>query len=171
MIHPWALVGQPPESRDYRHVTEGFTPEIAATATLEAFVTVDAGVERPTSVGDRSWLMKKVHVGHDAVIGDNVEIAPLTSVGGYVEIGDGVKVGQGAVFKPRVKVGDGAVIGAGAVVVKDVPAGETWAGNPARRLKPNPTAQTPLEQEGWEALALASGVAPEWIDWYQESRA
>lgn len=78
--------------------------------------------------------MKKVHVGHDAVIGDGCEIAPLTSVGGHVELGRDVRVGQGATFKPFVKVGDGARIGMGAVVTKDVPPGEVWAGCPARPL-------------------------------------
>lgn len=136
MIHHTALIGEPPEHREHRHSTKThFYPDISPTATIEAFVTVDAGVLRPTKVGHRSWLMKKVHVGHCAEIGDDCEIAPLASIGGECELGHRVKVGQGAVFKPRVKVGNDAVIGAGAVVVKDVPAGETWVGNPAKKLR------------------------------------
>lgn len=135
MIHYLAVIGDPPEHRDHRFTGDHVGVDIHPSATVEALVTVDAGVFRPTKIGARSWLMKKVHVGHDAVIGDDCEIAPLTSVGGEVELGDGVRVGQGATFKPRVKVGDGARIGMGAVVTKDVPAGETWVGNPARRLE------------------------------------
>ena len=136
MIHPLAVIGEPAEHRRFRRI-DGFQfrpPRIHPTATIEALVTVDAGIERATKIGARSYLMKKVHVGHDAVIGDDCEIAPLTSVGGHVELGNGVRVGQGAVFKPFVKVGDGARIGMGAVVTKNVPAGETWVGNPARPL-------------------------------------
>lgn len=114
--------------------TPGHYPEIHPTAIVEAFCTVDAGVERPTRVEEGAWLMKGVHVGHDAVIGANAELAPHCSVGGHAEIGPNVRVGQGALFKPYVKVGEGARIGMGAVVVKDVPSGETWVGNPARRL-------------------------------------
>ena len=72
---------------------------------------------------------------HDAVIGEDCEIAPHTSVGGHVELGDGVRVGQGAVFRPFVKVGEGARIGAGAVVVRDVPANEVWVGKPAGPMR------------------------------------
>lgn len=132
MIHPTALIGEPPQMRG--HDGPGLAPLICESARVEAYVTVDAGCKARTFVGARTWLMKMVHVGHDAHIGDDCEIAPLTSVGGHVWIGDRVKVGQGATFKPYVKVGDDARIGMGAVVIHDVPAGEVWAGNPARRI-------------------------------------
>lgn len=132
MIHHLAVIGDPPEHRDFKGPM--FRPQIAGDARVEALVTVDAGMFRPTTIGSRTWLMKKVHVGHDAIIGMDCEIAPLTSVGGEVEIGDRVRIGQGATFKPRVIVGSDARIGMGAVVTKNVPAGETWVGNPARKL-------------------------------------
>nr|WP_314444346.1 acyltransferase [uncultured Sphingomonas sp.] len=47
----------------------------------------------------------------------------------------GASIGAGAVILPGVRIGAGAMIGAGAVVTRDVPAGETWVGNPARRLR------------------------------------
>jgi putative colanic acid biosynthesis acetyltransferase WcaB len=49
-------------------------------------------------------------------------------------IGDRVDVGAHVVVLGGVRVGDDAVIGAGSVVVRDVPAGATVAGNPARVL-------------------------------------
>ena len=49
-----------------------------------------------------------------------------------VTIGRDVWVGGGAIILPGVSIGDGAVIGAGSVVTRDVPAGQTVVGNPAR---------------------------------------
>ncbi|MGK9065029.1 sugar O-acetyltransferase [Stutzerimonas chloritidismutans] len=49
-----------------------------------------------------------------------------------VLIGEHVWIGGGAIILPGVTVGDGAVIGAGSVVTRDVAAGATVMGNPAR---------------------------------------
>lgn len=45
-------------------------------------------------------------------------------------------IGGGALIMPGVNIGDDALIGAGSVVTRDVPAGATVAGNPARVLVP-----------------------------------
>lgn len=53
-----------------------------------------------------------------------------------ITIGRNVWIGGGALVMPGVTVGDDAIIGAGSVVTRDVPAGATVAGNPARVLSP-----------------------------------
>lgn len=52
-----------------------------------------------------------------------------------IVIGDDVFIGGHVIILKGVEVGDGAVIGAGSVVTKNVPAGEIWAGNPAKCLR------------------------------------
>jgi maltose O-acetyltransferase len=85
-----------------------------------------------------------VSIGEGAQIGPAVQIYtadhprdPETRRAGLefgrpVAIGRNVWIGGGAIILPGVRVGDDAVIGAGAVVTRDVPAGATAMGNPAR---------------------------------------
>ncbi len=40
----------------------------------------------------------------------------------------------GAIVVPGVTVGEGAVLGAGSIALEDIPDGEIWAGNPARKI-------------------------------------
>jgi len=54
---------------------------------------------------------------------------------GKVEIGKNVVIGTGATILPGVKIGDKAIIGAKALVMDNVPAGQTWVGVPARKLR------------------------------------
>jgi hypothetical protein len=130
-----AVIGHAPEDRNWKPGDRAHKPFICSGARIEAFVTVDAGTKRATHIGRRTWLMKHVHVGHDAYIGEDCEVAPGAVICGHAYIGKGVKIGVNASILPYRKVGDGARIGAGAVVTKDVPAYETWVGSPAQEVR------------------------------------
>ncbi|MFK3888867.1 sugar O-acetyltransferase [Sphingomonas sp. NPDC079357] len=52
-----------------------------------------------------------------------------------ITIGRNVWIGGGALILPGVTIGDDAIIGAGSVVTRDVRAGATVAGNPARERR------------------------------------
>lgn len=132
--HHTAIIGQCPEHRDWTPDMPMYEPEIAASVRIEALVTVDSGMKAATYIGPRSYLLKKCHVGHDAQIGADCEIAVGAIVGGHCVIGKGAKIGLGAIVLPGVRVGVRAHVGAGAVVTKDIPDGEVWAGVPARVL-------------------------------------
>ncbi len=73
-------------------------------------------------------------VDHDCVLGEGVHIAPGAHVSGGVTIDEGTWVGVGACVRQGLYIGAGAMVGAGAVVLRDVPAGATVVGNPARPL-------------------------------------
>lgn len=85
-----------------------------------------------------------VSIGDDCQIGPGVQIYgadhprdPAVRRSGLesgkpVRIGRNVWIGGGAIILPGVTVGDDAIIGAGSVVTRDVPAGVTVMGNPAR---------------------------------------
>jgi NDP-sugar pyrophosphorylase family protein len=70
---------------------------------------------------------------HEVPLGSRREIrlAPI-------RIGKGVFVGARSIVLKGVTIEDGAVIGAGSVVTRDIPKGETWVGNPARRVGKDP---------------------------------
>jgi sugar O-acyltransferase (sialic acid O-acetyltransferase NeuD family) len=117
---------------------------IHPSAVQSEFARIEAGsffaagsVIGPSStIGSSVIINHGAVVDHDCVVGDFSHIAPNATLGGGVRIGKGVLVGAGANVLPGIEIADRAIIGAGAVVLKNVAAGEVWAGVPAgRRVK------------------------------------
>ena len=85
-------------------------------------------------VGAFNLFNYAVTIGHDALVGSFDVVNPAASIGGWVEIGDRVLVGTGAQVLQHLTLGPDATVGAGAVVTRDVGAGVTVVGVPARPM-------------------------------------
>jgi sugar O-acyltransferase (sialic acid O-acetyltransferase NeuD family) len=94
-----------------------------------AVLTADATVGRHVAV------MPNVVVTHDAVVGDFATLASGVKLGGGVTVGEGAYLGAGALVREGARIGAWSQIGMGSVVLHDVPDGEVWVGNPARKLR------------------------------------
>jgi sugar O-acyltransferase (sialic acid O-acetyltransferase NeuD family) len=88
----------------------------------------------PITIGRHVVIMPQVVFTHDDVIGDHTTFGAGVRLAGGVVVEPGAYVGSGALVREHVTIGAGALVGMGAVVTRDVPPGEVWAGNPARRL-------------------------------------
>lgn len=86
-------------------------------------------------VGAHVAMMPRVVLTHDDVVEDYATLASGVLLGGGVRVGRGAYIGAGAMVREQVTIGAGSVVGMGSVVLRDVPPGEVWAGNPARRLR------------------------------------
>lgn len=143
-IGPGTVIVRPLRLRGVERITLGAGCAVYEGAWLQA-----EGADGSITVGDRAYLghdvhvhaIDPIHIGDDVVLADGVFVA-TTDHGrtdrsavhgtGPVVIGDRVFVGQRAVVLGGVTIGEGATVGAGAVVTRDVPAGATVGGVPAR---------------------------------------
>jgi non-ribosomal peptide synthetase-like protein len=102
-------------------------------------------------IGRGAAVAAEVDLGGYWVDGDVVHI-------GKIRIGAGAAVGSRSTLLPGARIGKGSEIAAGSTVVGAVPAGQRWAGSPARRAGksgvPWPSVR-PARSRSW---ALAYGV-------------
>ena len=95
---------------------------------------IDRGALADTIIGDYTKINNLCHIAHNNKIGRNVSITGCVNVSGSNVIDDDVWIAPNSSIRGWVHIGKGATVGMGAVVVKDIPEGETWVGNPAHKM-------------------------------------
>jgi 2,3,4,5-tetrahydropyridine-2,6-dicarboxylate N-acetyltransferase len=109
----------------------------------EAIILMGAVVNTNASIGRGTMIDMNAVVGSGALIGEGCHIGAGAVIAGVLEpvsdcaviIEDNVLIGANAVILEGVHVKENAIVGAGAVVTKDVAAGSTVVGVPAREIK------------------------------------
>lgn len=88
-----------------------------------------------TIIGKSTKIGSYCNVGHNCVLGTNNIITSNVIIAGSTKIGNDTFLGIASSIKHGMNIGSNATIGQGSVVVKHVPEGETWVGNPAKKIE------------------------------------
>ena len=79
---------------------------------ITGLVTIDAGTEDITTIGNNCFIMKHAHIGHDCQIKDNVTISCGAKIGGHSIIKEYSNIGLNAVLHQFTIIEQGCMIGA-----------------------------------------------------------
>ena len=102
---------------------------------IGANCTIDRGSVRNTIINNSCKMDDQVHLAHNVTIGEGCLISGGTFIGGSATIGAYSMLGGKVDIGPHVVTGERSVFAARSCVLKSVPGGQMYAGNPAREIK------------------------------------
>ena len=109
--------------------------ELQADVEVGAGSTIDRGTFGPTLIGEGTKIDNQVMIAHNCRIGRHNLICSQVGVAGSSVTGDYVVLAGQVGVCDHVEIGSGAVLGAKAGVMNNIPAGQTYAGIPAKPIR------------------------------------
>lgn len=135
VVGSYTVIGGLPEHRDFYDDVDLVRSKgvwLQDGVRVFEFVSIHAGTERMTVLGEWSAVFNHTHVAHDVIVGRKATIAGPSSIGGFCEIQDFATVGGGSLLHQKSTVGAFSFLGAGSFLKGHLPPGELWMGRPAR---------------------------------------
>lgn len=110
---------------------------IGSKSVLRDRVTIHAGIDESTAIGDLNYLHSNCHIDHDCRTGIGVVLAPSVVLGGRVVLEDFCQIGLGSCLHQGCSVGALSMVGMNSTVKGVVPEMCLYYGSPARYRDPN----------------------------------
>jgi UDP-N-acetylglucosamine acyltransferase len=142
-VGPYASIGMKPDMRidelpgawwEEKAPNWEFSVTIGNHSVIKEHVSVHCGTHRSTFLGSNSYIMPKVHIGHDVVLIGDCTISPNAQIAGHVVIGRGATLGMSVLVHQRIKIGCGSMIGMGTQVRRNVDFFSKVLGTPQRTV-------------------------------------
>jgi len=125
-IYSTAIIGEDTTIGSYCEI--GDHVKIGEGCKIEAFCFIPKGVE----IRDHVFVGPGTVFCNDKHPDLSEEFVPEKTL-----VRDWAVIGANCTILPGVTIGHKAIVGAGSVVTKDIPLGETWCGNPAKKIELN----------------------------------
>ncbi len=106
-IFPFATIGLVPQDLKWKEGGPTAGVKIGKNCVIREHATVHQAsiAERPTTIGDKSFLMVGTHMAHDSKIGNSVILVNNVLLAGHAEVGDNVTMGGGSALHEFNRIG------------------------------------------------------------------
>lgn len=119
-------------NQQFEKIPQRGSVRIESDCEIGAGATIDRGMIGATIVGAGTKIDNLVMIGHNCELGRHNVFASQVGLAGSVTTGDYVRLAGQVGVADHVHMGQGCTLGAKSGVHKDIPAGETHVGYPAR---------------------------------------
>ncbi|HEX6956861.1 MAG TPA: UDP-3-O-(3-hydroxymyristoyl)glucosamine N-acyltransferase [Ferrovibrio sp.] len=139
-LHPGVRIGQDgfgfaPDPSGHVKVPQLGRVLIGDDCEIGANTTIDRGSGPDTVIGPGCWIDNLVQIGHNVTLGRGCIVVAQAGIAGSTQLGDFVVLAAQSGIAGHLKLGTGARVGAKAGVMTDIPAGESFVGIPATKVK------------------------------------